>query len=357
MSMIDTAVVRPVVSLGKTTATTAQVALSRQIACGCSVKFEGAGADVVLDIDLAGEAVPDYSDALVMGGPFGTIELAQGSRLLRALTGIDISAENQADQERWPWLQAALVGRLAGTPFAGVDSLARTGLTGAAEACTLRISLCSGTHALVSHGRASAAAWLGFMAQSSWTRSLRPASAFGDLPWQTTVSIGSHSLPGHLLRKLTAGDIILPSSPRFSSNGEGGLRIAGLHARVRYLAPAALTITAMENGMDLQDTEHDASEEAVEAAASALPPPGEGLAVQDNLTALDMLPLTLCFELGRLCMPLAELRALRVGSIIPLAGGSPAAIAIVANGSVLGRGEAVDVSGQLGIRIIQWGSA
>ncbi len=76
----------------------------------------------------------------------------------------------------------------------------------------------------------------------------------------------------------------------------------------------------------------------------------------DELTPLDLLPLTLSFELGQLRLSLGELRALAPGSVLSCEGGSPAAVAIVARGRRLGLGEAVEVAGQLAIRIVQWGA-
>lgn len=77
---------------------------------------------------------------------------------------------------------------------------------------------------------------------------------------------------------------------------------------------------------------------------------------EDAYSELDCVPVTLSFELGKVCLPLSEVRTLGPGAIAQFSGGSPASIAIVSAGQTLGRGEIVDVEGRLGIRITQWGT-
>jgi type III secretion protein Q len=74
----------------------------------------------------------------------------------------------------------------------------------------------------------------------------------------------------------------------------------------------------------------------------------------ESAEEVDAVPVTLHFQLGTVALPLGELRCLSEGAVVMLNGGSPAAIAIVAGGRMVGRGEAVDVDGSLGIRITQW---
>jgi type III secretion protein Q len=95
-------------------------------------------------------------------------------------------------------------------------------------------------------------------------------------------------------------------------------------------------------------------------ADAAAPPAGSGADADpghDALTPLDLLPLTLSFELGHLRLTLGELRALAPGAVLSCHGGSPAAVAILARGRRLGTGEAVDVAGRLGIRVTEWDAA
>jgi len=354
MLIHETSVVHPVSSLSGASVTTAQLTLSRKIGCGCTMLLAHLGADTVLGLHLVEEAVADWSDPVVLDGSCGSIELAQGGRLMRALTGIDIGADDASNDPRRAWLQAALLGRLAGTPFSGADRLHRSAPVQSADTFTVRMSLRSEQHAFSTHARASASTWLDFIARSSWIQEQRPASEFHHLPCRTTVRIARHTLPHHVLRTLAAGDIILPDSPNFSSDGEGRLQWGGLTARVRYVAPCSLEITAVEGEVELQEAELETMEERSDRTPAA-PQAQSDSQAQSDPASLDMVPVTLDFELGQVRMLMGEVRQLAVGAIVPLANGSPASIAIVSGGCTLGRGEVVDVNGQLGIRIAQWG--
>jgi type III secretion system YscQ/HrcQ family protein len=76
--------------------------------------------------------------------------------------------------------------------------------------------------------------------------------------------------------------------------------------------------------------------------------------MEDAHSDLDSVPVALSFELGKISLPLAEVRTLGPGGVVLFSGGSPASIAIVSAGQTLGRGEIVEVEGRLGIRVTQW---
>lgn len=71
--------------------------------------------------------------------------------------------------------------------------------------------------------------------------------------------------------------------------------------------------------------------------------------------SMDELPVSLDFRLGSCQLDLAVLREVNSSSILLLEDGNAGAIQIMAGKRVLGIGEAVDVDGQLGVRIITWG--
>jgi type III secretion protein Q len=169
---------------------------------------------------------------------------------------------------------------------------------------------------------------------------------FLHLPGNVTVRIARHSMPSGVLATLVAGDIILPQQAYFLANGEGSLRWGGKLARVRYRAPSELIIIDLEDSMDLPqlDTQDDSAATVLAA--------GDG---QADALGLDSMPVTLDFEMGKAQLSLGELRTLAAGAIVLIKGGSPAALTIRSAGSLLGRGELVDVSGQLAIRVTQWG--
>lgn len=354
-----------VLNLTRASLSVEQMRLSRRIGAGCQSTLAALGDDAALTLQLVapGQAACDWSDPVRISGAFGALEFAQGARLLRGLTGMDSGAERGADPARWSWMQAALIGRLGGTPLACAEQLAFAGVPDSGALTVLRVTLKTGQHAFSTSARGTAAAWLGFLSGGEWPRRRRPAAQFASLRSELTVRVARHAMPAPVAASLLAGDIIVPSSPNFMCNGEGLIRWGGLTARVRYQAPCALTIIALEG--NVEHDEHDEQNEQNEAGDfdSAAPFDGDpddlspaiAAAQRENAaSALDQAQVTLDFVLGKASMPFGELRTLGAGAVVLLDGGSPASLAIVSGGRTLGYGEAVDVNGQLGIRITQW---
>ena len=71
-----------------------------------------------------------------------------------------------------------------------------------------------------------------------------------------------------------------------------------------------------------------------------------------DMTALDAAHLELTVQLGQIRMPLRQIADLAVGQVIPL--GCPLAgpFEVRAQGRLIGRGELIDVDGELGVRIV-----
>ena len=329
--------VRPlaVASIGR-----AQAELARQIGRGRQAAF---APDALLTLQTPVEAAPSWLDPLSVQGSFGRIELVRGARLLRALTGIDLGDDLHGPH--WEWLQGAVCARLAGTPLAGADSLARAPLDAAApDLVTLRLTLRGAGHMISTHGRASATDWLRLLAGDGWLRLQAPPGACAALPLHLPVRLARHHLPHAMLAGMRPGDVLQPDSSTFDCSGQGRVTLGGLCATVRYQAPGSLIILALETRMDaLYDTAQDAP---FEPTLDAVPP-----------AALDQLPATLDIELGKLTLSVGALRSLAPGSTLLLAGADPAALEIRCAGQLLGRGEAVDVDGRLGVRITEWSAA
>jgi type III secretion protein Q len=104
-------------------------------------------------------------------------------------------------------------------------------------------------------------------------------------------------------------------------------------------------------GDDPEDDESDGDADGSTAAVQSNEEEADRAAAD-----LDTVPVTLNFELGKARMTLGDIRTLAPGAIVPFTDGTPASIAIRSGGRLLGRGEVVDVQGQLAIRIVQWGS-
>lgn len=341
--------------------TVSQMRLSRLIGDGSHCVLIGQGDDAVLSLQFEpsdSELSFDRSDPMLLSGKFGELEIAHGARLLRGVTGVDIGTERDICTERWAWLKAAVIGRLTGTPLDCVDELSFVRLPDTDKLTVLRVTLQTRNHAFSTSARGSASAWLVFLSAAPWVRKRRPAAEFADLLPQITVQVARHTMPLHVADTLCPGDIILPDSPNFIPNGEGVIRLGGLTARVSYSAPCVLNIIALEGNMEQNeldvldiDTPVDSDSDLTTIASETI---SEAQQVPTAI-ALDQVEVTLDFELGKTHMSFGELRTLGVGTVLQVEGGSPASLAIVSGGRRLGCGEAVDVNGQLGIRVTHWG--
>lgn len=304
----------------------AQAELARLTGRGRQAALPALAPDATLTLHAATEAAPLWRDPLTVHGSFGQIELARGERLLRALTGIDLGDDQHGPH--WEWLQGAVCARLADTPLAGAVSLAHEPVDAVPDLITLGLTLRGGEHMISTHGRASAAGWLQLLAGPSWRHLQAPLDTYAGLALQWPVRLARHTLPHAMLAGLRPGDVIQPDNGAFDCSGQGTLTLGGLSATVRYQAPCSLIILALETRMDAS---HD--------------------------MALDQLPATLDIELGKLTLSLGALRSLAVGSTLLLAGADPGALEIRCGGQLLGRAEAVDVDGRLGVRITEWCAA
>ncbi|RJF96893.1 YscQ/HrcQ family type III secretion apparatus protein [Noviherbaspirillum cavernae] len=371
------------VTAAPATMTAEDADLSRLVGRGCSIALPWLEPNAALDLCMADAVPAGLPGALALRGAFGAVVAEDGVRFLRALTGIDLTAELDADDARWAWIQSACIGRLAGTPFADVEEIGRspeTELESAAEMPALRLALRSHGHVVMVRTLAAAGTWLNLLRATEWTPHRAPLSELFGLAVEMPVRIARHTLPASALKAVAAGDIIVPDSPNFMCDGTGAIRLGAVHAHVRYEAPCTFTIIALENRVEtieqdvndyaddfdeslVADMEGSAADESMLTALSGDDEPREQDAALDapspeeaeHASALDTVPVTLDFEMGKARMPLGELRTLGPGTIVPFKGGSPASIAILSAGRQLGRGELVDVDGQLAIRITQWG--
>jgi type III secretion protein Q len=303
-----------------------------------------------------GQSVP-----LWLSGPAGPLEVDDGARLLRVLTGIDLeSVEMEAG--RYPdWLVAAVLGRLQGTPLRATQDIApASAFTTPPHAMRLRVS--HEHHVFDLPLRAAGATWLELLSQPDWTPLRSPLTASLDWPATATVVLARHRLPLAALSRIEAGDIILPAQAAFAIDGGGMLRLAGQAWRVCYRAPGSLQLIAKEERLEFEQT-YEAGDgddqQVLDPAPGDGPEDGQEVAPQEGAdeAVLDQVSVTLVFELGRVSLPLGQVRTLGPQTVLTLDGGNPAAIGIVCGGRSVGSGEVVDVDGVLGIRITQWGGA
>lgn len=346
------------------------LALRRAVGDGRYALLPALSEDALLSVRLMpGAAVPpDPYCALVLTLPDGVIELGDGVRLLAALTGIDLG-HSAVELPNTQWLHSAVIGRLGQTPLRDVIAITRgcllpeqceesssndgnndsnNDVTTPTQWQAVRITLRSQQHAFSIQARGRAASWRDLLTRTHWQRERLPTNVFDDLPVCLPVLIGTHALPQMMLSEIDVGDILLPDSAAFDCTGNGRLRWRAMQLHVSFAAPAALTILTLEPSMEPHASADDVAD--VDMTIHVAPPAVSALAD----SALDGVPVQLRFEMGRCDTTLQSLRTMAPGTVLAINGGSPASIAVVANGRQLGTGELVEVNGQLGIRLIHW---
>lgn len=326
-----------VVRLQKDAVGAAGAALSRRVACGLWCSHAG----MSLQLEPALQAAVPEAEARVrafgLDSPHGRFYLDDGAALLHGLTGIDPMAAASVPAAQREWMDGALLARLGATPLGSMRALLRAAVPPAeAGLAAFYLRLDDGAQLTSARISATPESWLGLLDRHGWQPRMQPLAALDALRISLPVRLGSHRLPAPVLQELGVGDTILPDSTRFDTQGLGRLALGGTQAQVRYAAPGLLTILTMETQLN-----YDSEEETG--------------GVDD--AALDQLPLALSFELGTLQLSLGQLRTLASGAVLQLSQGSADSIAIVCGGRHLGRGEAVDVDGRLGVRITSWSAA
>ncbi len=362
-----------------------RASLSRIVGQGLQVTLPAMDATLAIHLTTHNQPAA-WPAAWSLSGPDGACDIEEGARLLRVLTGIDIDLPDAGDDRDVEWLLAAVLGRLAGTPFASCDRIDRKASPPSKESETLRLVLRSRHHLVSTHLRADAGTFASLLSRTSWSALPQPLSAYASLPVHVNVQIGSHALSTTRLHSLAAGDILLPESAAFNSAGEGWLTVGRVRVHVRHAAPGTLAVLdvvrrghAAAGASHAEDStgsrhasadttkgekmeEHHANEKSSEPGQDSDEKPvampagaATGDKGPDDSSELDAVGVTIQFVLGKVRMTLGDIRTLAAGSIVLFSGGSPESVAIVSSGRTLGRGEVVDVDGRLGIRVTQWG--
>ncbi|MES2743026.1 MAG: FliM/FliN family flagellar motor switch protein [Pseudomonadota bacterium] len=291
-----------------------------------------------------------WREPVLLDGPFGAVQLADGARLLRAITGIDLG--HAGGDGGSDWLYGAVLARLGASPLACVDGVRRSALGAIDDECVLRIVLRSDDHSVVCHGRASAAVWSELLLRGDWQRERVALHHFAALPLTLPLVIARHTLTAERLQALLPGDLIVPDNASFGCDGAGLVRLGGSLLRVAYAAPNCLTIIDLESAVDQPDNLQDA--DLAQPDSSDYARHGDDMIDGELLAGL---PLTLRFVLGQVRLPLGRLQELGAGAVLDIEDGSPAALAIECNGRRLGTAEIVDIDGRFGVRVLQWGAA
>ncbi len=326
----------------------AQAALSRRIGAGRRARC-GAQNGISILLQPAERFPGDAGALLELHGPHGTIECADGVRLMRALTGVDIGALADEAGMAWSCVEAAVLGRLKGTPFDGLDGM-RCAAAGPQreDLVALRIALQSESYLITLFARADAATWLDFLESGDWAPERTNFADLSTLDCAFPLHVARHGLPAASLREVTVGDVFVPAEPKFTCEGSGRVAFGRKAAQAIFLPSGWLQIESIEPGADGNAGAIDRHKEDGNMSTQANSAP------DDEAGSLDDYSITLDFELGKLHLTFGELRTLCAGTVLSIAGGSPGHVAIRAGDRLLGRGEIVDVDGQLGIRVTHW---
>lgn len=350
---------------GVRTMSAVRAALQARLGAGCTLALwpqREPAARMRMSLYAEDDSLPqmaDWTDAFQLQGPCGAIQLSDGARWLRALTGIDLGDDFGMQPGTDEWLAGALLGGLDATPLAGCALLQRGGIGPLEDECILRWVLHSGQHSVACHARASAATWCALLARADWRTQPASLRQFPMLPVSTAIVLARHRLPQHAVLALRPGDIILPAAPSFGCDGRGRLRLGGCMLAVAYAAPNHLEILDLEHCMEQQDIDGGAALQpaAIADIADGAMEGDEQAATVPAGEALLAVPVTLDFLLGRVQLPLGRLQQLAVGSVLEISHGSPTEVAIDCGGRLLGHAEVLDVEGRLGLRVTRWGGA
>jgi type III secretion protein Q len=167
-----------------------------------------------------------------------------------------------------------------------------------------------------------------------------PSSSTHELPIPVRISVGSVDVTVAELRTVRPGDVILAHG----NSDPTGAAIAIVAEQMRFsaertaagfrIASRLATERADPTGVWFMQQPTDASQRPALEEAD-----------------LEQLPIRVVFEVGRLELPLTEVRRLASGYVLPLARPSEAAVDIVANGRKIGHGSLLKVGDSIGVRV------
>ena len=184
----------------------------------------------------------------------------------------------------------------------------------------------------------------------AWPRARR---SWSHLRTTACLRLGSTRLKLRELRSLRLKDVVLFDEAQIDKQrlsvvvGEHWsypAEIEGTRARV-LAGRRRLETTAQEQRTMADTKDATVSSETVTGTGT-----GTGTGTE---TELDDLPITLVFELGRQQLSLGELREIDSGHVFDLGRGLDDPVDIYANGSLIGRGEVMQVAETLGVRIVR----
>lgn len=163
------------------------------------------------------------------------------------------------------------------------------------------------------------------------------------LPMPARPRIGLTTLALPVLRSLRPGDVVVLQTWLGPADNAGP-------------GPALNTMLVVSETFSAQAVVHGTTAELVEPVSPVQREwlmSGADTDPEEFETDLDDVPVRLAFDLGHLDMPLGEMRQLGAGMVLELGRMAADYVDISANGRRIGRGELVELDGQMGVRIIR----
>ena len=212
----------------------------------------------------------------------------------------------------------------------------RFNIDGLADGCRLRLGFTFGSASAEAHS------WLdlddeaaNLLADLLEQLPIAP-SRLPVVPLQAVIERGWQSLTLADLRSLRPGDVVMIDRPAASYR----LRLAdAFETSCEPAGPAAVRLLAPLSSLRLM--EPNPMEASLDSATSHASPSD----------ALDRLPVRLVCEVGRLELPLSDVRELGEGSVLQLGCDLAEPVQITVNGRYIGRGELVTLGIGLGVRL------
>lgn len=179
----------------------------------------------------------------------------------------------------------------------------------------------------------------------SWPAAAR---SMDQMPLPAILRLGTTRLTLGVLRGLLIGDVVLLE--RRAGPARGMLAVAD-----HLLAPAEWNGRGW--ALHRAPTARGAEREGwLGTSGRSGGGPDDGDAAEntpENVAEEGDIPVTLCFDLGRLGLTLAELRQLGPGSVLELPRPADAPVRITVGGRCIGTGELVEVEGRAGVRVLR----
>ena len=184
---------------------------------------------------------------------------------------------------------------------------------------------------------AADAAGLGLLALLARRQPVQSRSRDLSTPLPLRLEVGEMKIALSALRKVALNDVLLPDTS-----------IDALAPTVQLRADARRYVCARLK-------EHSLIIESILQEEPSMPVSSDKPAAA--VAGLDAIQVRLDFDLGDKTLTFGELAALQPGQVLTLDASLPRLVAIRANGSLIGRGELVQVADRVGVRVIELASA